>query len=207
MVAPITGPYMIVKFEFGFAGTLRIVCRQGPPGRRGSHRPASCGCQLPAMRIGDQRRIRRRRRGARSPGQAASCCRTRAPMKGSTQSTEPDFAIARLPCTVIRKGPLGATLPLTLAEISASWSRCSFRGSFQRTVNRGSFNGPPSSEPSSSGMLITPKALFSIVVVLNRSWQRCRSVQSAASMWGVSSSPSPIFQTRSEAQLSPLARQ
>ena len=126
--------YDVVKFEFGFAGTLRIVCRQGPPGCRGSHRPASCGCQLPAMRIGYQRRIRRRRRGARSPGQAASCCRTRAPMKGSTQSTEPDFAIARLPCTVIRKGPLGATVPLTSAEISASWSRCSFRGSFQRTA-------------------------------------------------------------------------
>jgi len=155
--------YDVVKFEFGFAGTLRIVCRQGPPGCRGSHRPASCGCQLPAMRIGYQRRIRRRRSTISWPGQLLPhTCRD----EGIDPIDRAGFAIARLPCTVIRKGPLGGTVPLTLAEISASWSRCSFRGSFQRTVNRGSFNGPPSSEPSSSGMLITPKALFSIVVVL-----------------------------------------
>ena len=115
------------------------------------------------MRIGYQRRIRRRRSTISWPGQLLPhTCRD----EGIDPIDRAGFAIARLPCTVIRKGPLGATVLLTSAEISASWSRCSFRGSFQRTVNRGSFNGPPISEPSGSGMLITPKALFSIVVVL-----------------------------------------
>jgi hypothetical protein len=163
---------------------------------------SSCGCQLLAMRIGYQRRIRRRRSTISWPGQLLPhTCRD----EGIDPIDRAGFAIARLPCTVIRKGPLGATVLVTSAEISAFWSRCSFRGSFQRTVNRGSFNGPPSSEPSSSGMLITPKAFF-YRGSANRSWQRCRSVQSAASMWGLSAHPR-IFQTRSEAQLSRLARE